>query len=64
MMVSSPCKCAGDTGRACNRFLPAMDKDPYTLCTDNSRIGKGCSTVQTIIVVFAAVGLTRCGQRC
>ena len=40
-MVSTLHKCAGNSDKVCNRFLPAAEKDPCPLC--NACKGKGCS---------------------
>ena len=40
-MVFSSHECPGVAGKVCNRFLPAQDKDPHTIC--NYR-GKSYST--------------------
>ena len=42
MMATSLRKCAGTVNRVCNRFLPAVDKNPHSLCT--ACRGKECNT--------------------
>ena len=53
-MISSTRQCPGVAGKVCNCFLPAMDKDPNSLCTNC--LGKECNTAVKFAVVTVMIG--------